>query len=301
MSLDTPHGKATVVDLCVVFGISRAAYYQARKPRPVKLAVVTDALPSSPAPAASRKGSEVAVAELRAAISSLCVAHPAWGHRKVHASLRRAPYGLRVGRKRVWALMKSMGLCFTPGARPMEYPRGQIVVELPNRRWATDLTTVWTAQDGLVAVVPVIDCGCRSLLALRATKSQESTPVLAPVVDALAAEFGGPAAVPEGLELRTDHGPQYTGEDCHSMSTRWKLDHTFAPVGRPTGNAVAERVIRTMKEECIWLRDWTSLSELQTALDEWRRVYNDERPHQALNWMTPTEARDQHVRGRLAA
>jgi hypothetical protein len=34
---------------------------------------------------------------------------------------------------------------------------------------------------------------------------------------------------------------------------------TFAPVGRPTGNAVAERTIRTMKEECVWLADWRGI------------------------------------------
>jgi hypothetical protein len=60
---------------------------------------------------------------------------------------------------------------------------------------------------------------------------------------------------PSPQELRTDHGPQYTAEDCVDLCRAWRLDHTFAPVGRPTGNSVAERLIRTMKEECIWLRD----------------------------------------------
>ncbi len=297
MSLDTPHGKATVVQLCAVFGMTRGGYYEARKPAVIPL----KASPSSPSPAASRVREGVGVEELRAAISSLCSKHPAWGVRKIHAALRREPFGLRVAAKRVWALMKAMGLCFTAGTRPHDEPRGQVIVATPNRRLATDLTTVWTAEDGLVAVVPVIDCGCRSLLELRATKSQESPAILGPVADALVGAYGRPEDVPADLELRTDHGPQYTGADCELLCTRWGLEHTLAPVGRPTGNAVAERVIRTMKEECIWLRDWRSLAELQAALDEWRRVYNDERPHQALGWKTPSEARNLHVGRRLAA
>ena len=55
--------------------------------------------------------------------------------------------------------------------------------------------------------------------------------------------------------------------------------------------AVAERAIRTMKEECIWLQDWASLAELQDALDRWCTTYNEQRPHQSLKWRTPAEAR----------
>jgi putative transposase len=294
MSRDTESGRASVVLLCAVFGLSRAAYYEAQRALAADAvaAPVTLPLPSPQAVAAAR--AVVSGEALREAISSVAAAHPAWGVRKVHAMLRRAPYVLRTSRKRVWALMKDMGLCFPPGARPGEVPRGTVAVEYPNRLWATDLTTVWTKEDGLVAVVPVIDCGCRSLLELRVTKSQESPAILAAVGAALTASFNSPTNVPEGLGLRTDHGPQYTGADCEDLCTRWHLDHTLAPVGRPTGNAVAERVIRTMKEECIWLRDWNSLDELQAELDVWRTMYNEQRPHQSLEWATPAEVRASH-------
>ena len=98
-------------------------------------------------------------------------------------------------------------------------------------------------------------------------------------------------AVPDGLELRSDHGPQYTGSDCHALCGLWNVDHTFAPVGRPTGNAVAERFILTMKSELIWTRDWESAAELKAALDRWLVEYHTERPHQALAWQTPFENR----------
>jgi hypothetical protein len=69
------------------------------------------------------------------------------------------------------------------------------------------------------------------------------------------------------------------------------LTHTFAPVGRPTGNAVVERVIRTMKEEVVWLQDWEDAAQLRVALVAWQRRYNETRPHQALDWLTPAEYR----------
>ena len=115
--------------------------------------------------------------------------------------------------------------------------------------------------------------------------------------------LSSPAGVPDGFEMRTDHGPQYTGETCAEFSKDWKVNHTFAPVGRPTGNAVAERVIRTIKEECIWLRDWVSLKELEAALTVWQSEYNERRPHQSLHWSTPSERRQERLGStmRLAA
>jgi putative transposase len=232
----------------------------------------------------------VRTADLLAVLHRLVAEHPAWGYRKLWATLRRD--GLRVAQRRVYALCKSHHLLLKPdqpARRPA--PRGHVTVPESNRRWATDLTTVWTEQDGLVAVTILVDCGDRSVLGLVASKSREAPTILAPVRAALREHFGVPALVPDGLELRTDHGPQYTGSDCEALCAQWNLQHTLAPVGRPTGNAVAERTIRTMKEECIWLADFTSLAELQEALDVWRETFNHLRPHQALKWQTPAEHR----------
>lgn len=187
--------------------------------------------------------------------------------------------------------MKDMGLTLSPDRRREPLTAGHIFTEEPNRRWATDLTTVWTELDGTVAITPVIDCGCRTALAIGVTKPQDSAAVLAPLRQALEEHFGSPSAVPDDLELRTDHGPQYSGDDCHTPCTEWNLVHTFAPVGRPTGNSVAERFIRTLKEECIWLKDWKSPAEVRDAINEWMVTYNEQRPHQALNWSTPAERR----------
>jgi putative transposase len=238
------------------------------------------------------------VAALEPAIRQCAAAHPAWGVRKVWATLRRQPE-LRASYKRIWALMHRWGLVLAPPAlRDPQAPRGTVCVPQSNRRWASDLTTVWTRQDGWVAVIPVVDCGDRRCLELEASQSQESTPILAPVEWALVAEFGSPAAVPAEMELRTDHGPQFTGGDCQQLCDHWGLNHTLAPVGRPTGNAVAERLILTLKQELLWTRDWESLAEVRQALPAWRDEYNHRRPHQALGWRTPTEQRALNL-GRL--
>lgn len=278
MSRTTSLGLVGVRLLCETFGISRQAYYA--KPRPRRRA-------EAPAP---RQRSWASAEELEAAVRRVVAEHAGWGVRKVWAVLRRQ--GLIASHKRVWAVMSRLGLTLPRlSERREEAARGHVTVAESNRRWATDLTTVWTRQDGVVAVVPVIDCGDRFTFECAVTKSQEAPHVLAPVGGALWQQFHRPEHVPDGLELRSDHGPQYTGADCATLCDRWRLDHTLAPVGRPTGNAVAERFILTLKTELVWARDWESAAELEEAIHHWLPIYNHERPHQALGWQTPAERR----------
>jgi putative transposase len=233
-----------------------------------------------------------------AALREVVARHPAWGVRKVWATLRRD--GLVAARKRVWALMKREGLLFRSPREAAESPRGHVWVPEPNRRFATDLTVVWTRREGWVAVAPTIDCGCRSVLGLVVARSQEARVVLASVDQALEAAFGAPSGVPAGVELRTDHGSQYTGGDCRALLGRWGVEQTFSPVSRPTGNAVVERLHRTLKEEVIWLQDWEDAAAVERAVRAWVRTYNEARPHQALGWKTPSEYRAERLGGRLA-
>jgi putative transposase len=294
MSLETSAGKATVGLLCETFNLSRAAYYVA-----LKKSQRTQEDTAARVVRLPRKPRYASADEVLAAIRNVIAAEPAYGVRKVWAVLQRQ--GMRVGRKRVWTLMRAHGLVLARDREPGEPRRGHVVAPEPNRRIATDLTTVFTKRDGVVAIIPTIDCGCRSLLALDVTKRQDAEAVLNSVTEALRGTFGHPDAVPDGLELRTDHGPQYTGADCEDLAKEWHLDHTFAPVGRPTGNAVVERLIRTMKEEVVWLRDWDSAAELREALLAWMARYNTERPHQALDWLTPAEYRAQRLSNATAA
>jgi putative transposase len=307
MSRETSRGVASVLLTCEAFSISRQAYYAALRhiggamdaPKRSREADLDEGFAASVKPPEASRPKWATTEELRQAIHAIVEEHPAWGVRKVWATLRRQ--GQRAGHKRVWAIMKADGLTLDPVTEresPGRY--GHVSVPESNRRWATDLTTVWTKDDGVAAVVPVIDCGDRVALACDVTKSQESGPVLAPVERALIEQFGSPERAPEGLELRSDHGPQFTGADCEDLCDSWHIEHTFAPVGRPTGNAVAERFIQTLKIELVWTRDWNSIAELQAAIDRWLITYNGSRPHQAMEWMTPNEKRESNLGLQLA-
>lgn len=282
MSLETSHGLASKSQLYRVFGVTRQAVAQALRAKP-------EVGPTIPRPS---KGTPAEV--LKPAIAAVVADHQAWGVRKVWATLQRQ--GHRVGQSRTHALMREMGLTLPAHPCRGQATRGHVAVSHSNRRWGTDITTAWTSLDGWVAIAPVLDYGDRFLLDFEVTKSQDALHVLAPLQRAMEAQFTHRCNVPSDIELRTDHGPQYTGADCGQLCFRWHVDHTYAPIGRPTGNSVVERFILTLKTELIWTRDWNSRDELEAAVRDWAVIYNYKRPHQALDWQTPAERREQHLR-----
>ena len=57
----------------------------------------------------------------------------------------------------------------------------------------------------------------------------------------------------------------------------------------PKGNADTERIMRTLKEECLWLREWTCPFDPITALDAWIADYNEHYLHSALGYKPPRQ------------
>jgi putative transposase len=272
----TSVGEAPLTLACETFQVARSSVSGARQAAPA----------SRPRAAPPRA---VQPAELVAAVRAVLDLQSGWGHRKVWATLRRpgpARPPLRVSRRRVYELMRAHGWTLPATHREPEPRRGHVTVAEPNRRIAADLTTVPTRKGGLVAVVLTVDCGCRSVLHAAATVSQSATAVLSSLEMGFIEAFGHPDAVGDGAELRTDHGPQFTGGDAGALCARWGIARTFSP-----GNAVAERTLQTARVERLWLRDFDDEADVQRALDTWRHTFNHERRHQALGWQTPAERR----------
>jgi len=67
------------------------------------------------------------------------------------------------------------------------------------------------------------------------------------------------------------------------------LHQIFTSFCNPKGNADTERVIRTMKEDLIWINEWDSFEHLKEAIEDWVKDYNLDFPHSSLKQMTPYE------------
>jgi putative transposase len=197
------------------------------------------------------------------------------GHRKVWARLRHA--GVRTSKRRVLRLMREHGPLAPSRTGPPRGPRahdGTIIPETVDTLWGTDLTTTWT-REGQAAVFVAIDhcsADCVGIhAALRATRFE----ALEPVRQGVRRCFGGFAKdVARGLAVRHDHGSQYMADAFQKELRFLGIDSSPAFVRAPEGNGCAERFIRTLKENLLWVRSFDTVEELRRALLEFRETYN---------------------------
>ena len=89
--------------------------------------------------------------------------------------------------------------------------------------------------------------------------------------------------------LRTDNGPEFTGKalDAWAHQHGVCLEHTRP--GKPTDNGHIESFNGKVRDEFLNQNVFLSLADAKDSLERWRQDYNRERPHSALNWMTPEE------------
>lgn len=188
-------------------------------------------------------------------------------------------------------VMRAHGWAQPSLLREFTTTRGHVTEPEPNPRIAADIATEQTREDAIEVVVLTVDCGCRSVLDVTMTTLQGPPAVLWPVEHGLLEPFGVSSEVGDSVEQRSGHGPPFTGADAAALATLRRPVPTFAPLGRPTGNGVAELTIHTTKVERLWLEEFDPAENFLRALDRWRATCNLDRPHLVLRGKTPAEVR----------
>jgi putative transposase len=261
-SAGRPYGLARVAR---VWGVARATVYRRRRAAPE--------LPRRrPGPAGPMPD-----AELLEAIRAVLAASPfhGEGHRKVWARLRHA--GVRTSRRRVLRLMREAGLLAPSRAGAPRGPRahdGTIVPEAVDVMWGTDLTTTITGE-GQAAVFVAVDHCSAECVGIHASHRADRFEALEPLRQGVRRHFGGFARdVARGLAVRHDHGSQYMAHDFQEELRFLGVESSPAFVRAPEGNGCAERFIRTLKENLLWVRSFATVEELRQALLAFRETYN---------------------------
>lgn len=256
--------------VCRLLGTSRSGIYASQARRA-----------SSPLASRAKRGPKVPLCDrdLTERIREVLAASPfvGEGHRKVWARLRAN--GIRTSKRRVLVLMRRASL-LAPGrtGRPRgpQVHDGTIIPEQTNQRWGTDLTTTWTIEDGTVGVFVVVDHHNAEGLAVRVAQGAadrfEAIESLRTATNAaLRSTTEGIAA---GIELRHDHGSQFVADVYQAEAKHLGFVPSAAFVRQPEGNGCAERFIRTLKEQLLWLKTFRNRAELQAAIDAWLITYN---------------------------
>jgi transposase InsO family protein len=267
-----------------IWGISRATIYRHRL-EPV---------------ARKRPGPQGAMSDgdLVAAIRQLLQDSPfhGEGHRKLWARLRVA--GIRTSRRRVLRLMREHGLLAHQrvgrphGSRAHD---GTITTERIDLMWGTDLTSVMTGE-GQAAVFVAIDHCSAECVGVHASRSADRFEALEPIRQGVRERFGAFAKdIAHGLALRHDHGSQYVSHHFQSEIRFLGLESSPAFVREPEGNGCAERFIRVLKENLLWVRRFDTVEELRLALIAFKQTYNQSWIIERHGYKTPAQVRADQI------
>jgi putative transposase len=214
--------------------------------------------------------------------------HPFFGTRRMAIYL--GTMGHKVNRKHVQRLMRILGLAgMAPGpntskAHPAHkiYPyllRGLDIIR-PNQVWSTDITYI-RLPGGFVYLVAIIDWYSRKVLSWRLSDSMEASFCVDCLTEAIT-QFGKPEI------FNSDQGAQFTSDAFTGVLIKNGISISMDGRGRALDNIFVERFWRTVKYEDIYLKGYSSLPKLLLGLTEYFVFYNEARPHQSLDYVTPS-------------
>jgi putative transposase len=278
-----PYGLARV---CRIWRAARATVYRHRLPPPTEP-------PRRPGPVGPML--DAALLETIRAVLAASPFHGE-GHRKVWARLRVG--GVRTSRRRVLRLMREHDLLAPSRVGSPRGPRnhdGTIIPDAVDIMWGTDMTTTWTAE-GQAAVFVAVDHHSAGCVGLHAARRGTRFEALEPLRQGVRQHFGGFAkGIAAGLSLRHDHGSQYMSDAFQSELTFLGIESSPAFVRAPEGNGCAERFIRTLKENLLWVRTFDTVEQLRQALLEFRRTYNSTWLIERHGFRTPDAVRQNQL------
>ena len=272
--------------VCAALNVSRSTVYARQKAATL------------PRPAPARRGPKPKVSDeaLLDAIRADLAASPfvGEGHRKVWARLKFGK-GFRVSRKRVLRLMREHNL-LSPYRKPQGAPKehdGTIGTEAPNVMWGTDGARVFTVEDGYGWIFVAVEHWNAECMGVHVCKKGDRVAALEPVAQGVLVQFGSVERdAARGLALRMDHGTQYLSDHFQNQIKAWGIAPSFAFLREPETNGVAERFIRTLKEQAIYGRIFQNLEEVRDAVAEFVDRYNRQWRVEKNGFRSPYEMRD---------
>jgi putative transposase len=216
-----------------------------------------------------------------------------YGTRRMKGELGRAPYELKVSRKRVQRIMALKGLlrpvkrrtCRTTNSEH-PYPRYPNLVKgleitHPDHVWASDITYIRMGQ-GFIYLAVVLDLFTRCVRGWCLSRSLDQELTLTALRQAL--NFGAPEI------HHSDQGSQYAAHAYVDLLKAHQVEPSMAAVGKAEENGYAERFMRTIKEEEVDLSEYWNFADAQAQIGRFiEEVYMTNRIHSRLGYVPPVE------------
>jgi putative transposase len=253
--------------LCNLLGVSRSSYYYAM--------IRSDER------------------EVRRAMEKLAAEFPTYGSRRLAAQIRRDPYKLIVNRKRVQRIMQELGIKCRVKRRTVHttdsrhcFPRyPNLVRDLeiisPDQVWVADITYIKLREEFIYLAI-IMDVYTRIIRGWRLS--------LGLGVDLTLGALGKALSRASPQIDHSDQGVQYAATDYTERLRSIGTKISMAEVGESAQNGYAERVIRTIKEEEVYLNEYADLPDAERQIGRFiNEVYLTKRIHSSLGYLTPAE------------
>lgn len=256
--MEKDHPRLSITRQCRLLGIARSSFYY------------------------RGKGESAVNLKLMRLIDEQFLDAPWYGSRQMARCLRRQ--GHHVGRKRVRRLMRIMGLVPIyqaprtskphPEHRVYPYLLRNVTIDRPNQVWCSDITYIPMRQ-GFLYLVAIMDWSTRAVLAWRLSNTMHPDFCVEALQEALS-RYGTPEI------FNTDQGSQFTSDDFTDVLKEAGVRISMDGRGRWMDNIFIERLWRSLKYECIYLREMENGFQAQREIGIWIKYYNEERPHSSF-------------------
>jgi len=234
-------------------------------------------------------------AELRGQIQSVALEMRSYGYRPITKELQRR--GVKVNHKRVLRLLRADNLlCLrrrafvsTTDSRHQLtiYPNlaRDLVLTNINQLWVADITYIRLLQE-FVYLAVLLDAYSRRCIGWALSRRIDASLPLAALQMALQTR----TFIAGELMHHSDRGVQYASLKYVGMLQDHQIQISMSRIGNPYDNAKAERFMRTLKYEEVFMNDYETLAEVRTSVEYFiADVYNCKRLHSAIGYLPPAE------------
>ncbi|WP_395188736.1 IS3 family transposase [Vibrio diabolicus] len=221
--------------------------------------------------------------KLQARIKELALERRRFGYRRIHRLLKRE--GFDVNHKRVYRLYCELGLTVSKRRRRKSQcveREPLLLPSVPNHTWSMDFVMDALSNGRRIKCLTIVDDYTKECLDIPVATGISGDEVVI-TLESIAAFRGYPEAI------RTDQGPEFTGKALDQWAYQHGVILKLIQAGKPTQNAYIESFNGKFRDECLnehWFRD---LSHARDLISLWRMDYNENRPHSALGYLTPSE------------
>lgn len=151
-----------------------------------------------------------------------------------------------------------------------------------NELWTMDFVSDSMTHGRKLKILVIMDCFSRECIGMLVDTSIGGVRV-ARTLEELGTSRGYPK------QIMSDNGPEFSGSALDAWAYGRDVKLHFIEPGKPAQNGYIESFNGKFRDECLNDNWFVNLPDARQIIEEWRRDYNEERPHSALEYLTPVE------------